>query len=222
MCTTYKHIHNAILHGACGSCTSWVHTRLWRVAQFSHIDPPHARLPNPLPHHRRPGGPAPTSRTGAGSAVVASAGSAAPVAALMHRWCVGTASAHAQRNRPCRRYRCRPCCLLLMGRLNPCPASARPPTAPTAGALPATLAAVIVPVAVITHLVLSPVVLTNTMGLQAREVVVVNQSLTHLSALEYPPTSACMAITPPQTATTLVHIHTCHPHTTRSRWTLTA
>ena len=98
MRTTHKHIHNAILKGACGSGSCYRHTSLWRVTQFSHIDL-RARLPNHLPR-RRPGGPAPTSRTGAGSAAVASAGSAVPAEALMHRWCVATASAHAQRNQP--------------------------------------------------------------------------------------------------------------------------
>jgi hypothetical protein len=81
--------------------------------------------------------------------------------------CVGTASAHAQRNRPCRRKH--PCSPLLLDRL---PGSVRQPTAPTAGALPAPLAVVTVsvPVPVITHLVLSPVMLTMTMGRGAREV----------------------------------------------------
>ena len=136
------------------------------MAQFSHIDL-RARPTNPRPHHRRPGGSAPTSRTGAASAVVASAGSAAPVAALTRPWCAGTANAHAQRNRPCTRYRNRPCCPLLQRRL---PASVRQPTAPMAGALAATLAVVTVSVTVITHLVLSPVVLTVKTGRHAREV----------------------------------------------------
>ena len=106
----------------------------------------------------------------------------------MHRWCVATASAHAQRNQPCRRYRHRPCCPPLLGHLHQSPASARPPTAPTAGVLPAALVAVIVSVSVITHLVLSPVVLTMTMGQRAqetgqtREVAAVTKSLTHLPA----------------------------------------
>jgi hypothetical protein len=126
MRTAHKHIRNAILNGACACGSCCVHTRLWHVAQFSHIDP-RARLPNHLPHHRRPGGPAPTSRTGAGSAAVASAGSAVPAGALMHRWRVDTASAHAQRTQPCRRYRHRPCCLLLLGPPAPVP---RPPPLP--------------------------------------------------------------------------------------------